>query len=217
MTSKGFPCANWATRGKLRCRLHGGAVNSGRHLSEDVHHSRSLAKARAAVVWPHPTYGIAGGLSRAETARRLPNGRFAVNAKPRQERDKTIVRAQSIIRIEEMKKRKDASVLSPVVPQPVPPVVPWSNKTKGEKLSELVDLSLEQNRRILSLEFDPDDRSPANLKLISILSNTALQVISQRAKLDRGILCAVDEAERQRREILEHMSDVFEKAAKEKP
>jgi hypothetical protein len=209
MTSKGFPCANWATRGKLRCRLHGGAVNSGRHLSEDVHHSRSLAKARAAVVWPHPTYGIAGGLSRAETARRLPNGRFAVNAKPRQERDKTIVRAQSIIRIEEMKKRKDASAL--------PPVVLWSDKTKGEKLSELVDLSLEQNRRILSLEFDPDDRSPANLKLISILSNTALQVISQQGKLDRATLCAVDEAERQRREILEHMSDVFEKAAKEKP
>ena len=90
----GPPCRRIAAPGKLRCIFHGGARGHGRHLSEDRHHSQSLAKAHAKK-WsvPHDYNSSPGGLVRAATAVRLPNGRFAPNNRPRQKRDRLVAKA----------------------------------------------------------------------------------------------------------------------------
>ena len=87
-------CRKPVVPGKNRCFRHGGATT--RHKSEDEHHSRSLAAAnaaRAAMTWPHRTDGRPGGLVRAATGARLPNGRFAPNARLLPKRDRILAKA----------------------------------------------------------------------------------------------------------------------------
>src|SRR6516165_5170740 len=90
----GPPCRRRAAPGKLRCIFHGGARGHGRHLTEDAHHSQSLAKANARK-WSvlHNHNSTPGGLVRAATAERLPNGRFAPNNGPPRKRDKLVAKA----------------------------------------------------------------------------------------------------------------------------
>src|SRR5215471_7569032 len=78
-------CRQPAVHGSLRCRHHGGAPGSGVHLSDDAYHSRSIAIARAAAQQTPHTYNKRpeiGGLVRATTAIRGPDGRFLPNASP---------------------------------------------------------------------------------------------------------------------------------------
>jgi hypothetical protein len=173
-----------------RCRLHGGVASIGRHTSEDRSHSVSLALARAAVTWPHPTDGTPGGLARAETAVRLPNGRFAPNAAPRPKRDKIVTKALTVIRMTR-KQRHDRNTL-PVIPASAP-VVPWSEKTKADRLAELADLSMEQSRKILSIELDLNDLSPGGVRQLAIVSNHALGILSAQIKVDEAKLRATRE------------------------
>jgi hypothetical protein len=87
-------CRKPVVPGKNRCFRHGGATT--RHKSEDEHHSRSLAAAnaaRAAMTRPHHTDGRPGGLVRAATGARLPNGRFAPNARRLPKRDRIVAKA----------------------------------------------------------------------------------------------------------------------------
>ena len=87
-------CRKAVASGKNRCFRHGGATT--RHKTEDEHHSRSLAAAnaaRAAMTRPHRTDGRRGGLVRAATGARLPNGRFAPNARPVPKRDRIVAKA----------------------------------------------------------------------------------------------------------------------------
>jgi hypothetical protein len=92
--------------------MHGGVANIGSHLTEDVHHSRTLAAARASVRWPHHTVGRNGGLVRAATGARLPNGRFAPNTAPQPKRDRLIAKALAGVIATQKKRRmaKDASL-----------------------------------------------------------------------------------------------------------
>jgi hypothetical protein len=96
--ANGLPCQRAPKAGFLRCSRHGGVPNIGRHLSEDAHHSRSLAKANARK-WlvPHHNNGTPGGQARAATARRLRNGRFAANRAPLPKRAKLVAKATSAI------------------------------------------------------------------------------------------------------------------------
>lgn len=64
------------------------------------------------------------------------------------------------------------------------PLVPWSEKSKADRLSDLADMGLEQSRRILAIDVDPSDLSRENLKLMSIVSNVALTVLSTQVKVD---------------------------------
>jgi hypothetical protein len=87
-------CRKAVASGKNRCFRHGGATT--RHKSEDEHHSCSLAAAnaaRAAMTRPHRTDGRPGGLVRAATGARLPNGRFAPNARVLPKRDRIVAKA----------------------------------------------------------------------------------------------------------------------------
>jgi hypothetical protein len=76
------------------------------------------------------------------------------------------------------------------LPAPVAeePVVPWASKPKGERLSDVVDRGLEQVRRVLEKELDPNDCSPAGVKLLSIVTNAALTVLSLQLRLDETAL-----------------------------
>jgi len=97
-TRAGGSCRKLALGGRRRCRLHGGVLNIGRHLTEDAHHGRSLAKANAAK-WlrPHQNNGLPGGLVRAATAMRMPNGRFAPNALSQPRRDRLVGKALGMV------------------------------------------------------------------------------------------------------------------------
>src|SRR5215470_10712853 len=78
-------CRQPAVRGSLRCRHHGGAPGTGVHLTEDARHSRSIVIARAAAQQTPHTYDKRpeiGGMVRAATAIRGPDGRFLPNASP---------------------------------------------------------------------------------------------------------------------------------------
>jgi hypothetical protein len=96
--------------------MHGGVANIGRHRTEDVHHSRTLAAARAEVRWPHRTDGRPGGLVRAATGTRLPNGRFAPNAALQPKRDRLIAKALAGVIATQKERRMAKQVSLRVVP-----------------------------------------------------------------------------------------------------
>jgi hypothetical protein len=98
----------------------------------------------------------------------------------------------------EMAKRKP-ELPAPAVDLPVDAPsanapVPWSDKTKAERLSELADMGMEQSHRILSIEFDPDDISPGNVKRMAIVSNHALAILGAQIKVDQERLKAARES-----------------------
>jgi hypothetical protein len=174
----GRRCRKLAAAGKLRCHLHGGAPGSGRHLSEDAHHSGSFSKARAARTPLYPLDHPAGGRERARRAIRGPDGRYLPGG--RQPPDKYIARAQRIIEGLIMAKRT-----VPALPAEAAALTakPWVELSKSEKLSAVVDLGLDVARKILELDVDPD-----NVRLLAQIKDTALSVISQQIRVDEGRL-----------------------------
>ena len=128
-TRRGGYCQQLPSEGRLRCFRHGGAPGNGCHLTEDKHHSESLAKARAAVRWPHAQNSAPGGLVRAATGARLPNGRFAPNAAPQPKRVRIVAKALAGVIATQKERRMakeatlqivsdDPSVDEPWVPAP---------------------------------------------------------------------------------------------------
>lgn len=80
----GVYCRKRPCRGSLRCRHHGGP-GSGIHHTDDAHHSRSIAIALAARrgrPQNHDRRPEIGGMVRAATAARGPDGRFLPNPNP---------------------------------------------------------------------------------------------------------------------------------------
>jgi hypothetical protein len=116
--------------------------------------------------------------ARGEIAR-FPNGRLRGVPNGARAPDKYIRRAQRQLELMIMERTNAA--------QPALPV-PFEEKTKGDRLSELVDRALEQNRRILSSEFDPNDLDPANLKRMSLVLTAAQMVFSLQFKVDEARL-----------------------------
>jgi hypothetical protein len=117
---------------------------------------------------------------------KFPNGRKSGVRGRSRSANKTIARAR---RVQEEGKMARTNLPAAVVAEESAPV-PWGRKPKNERLADLVDQSLEQTRRILGIEFDPEDRSPAGIKLVSVIATTALAVIAQQAKLDEAALRA---------------------------
>jgi hypothetical protein len=74
-----------------------------------------------------------------------------------------------------------------------PPVVtaekPWDRMTKGEKLSFATDLGLDVVKAILELGVDP-----SNPKVLNIVKETALTVVSTQVKVDQEKMRAAREA-----------------------
>src|SRR5262249_27034202 len=82
--ASGVYCRKRPCRGSLRCRHHGGP-GSGIHHTDDAHHSRSIAIALAARrgrPQNHDRRPEIGGMVRAATAARGPDGRFLPNPNP---------------------------------------------------------------------------------------------------------------------------------------
>ena len=184
----GFYCKRLAARGHLRCRLHGGTVHSGKHVSEPPDHRFSLARANAAVSLPHRQNPRPGGLARADRATRLPNGQFAPEP-PRPPRDQMTTRALSTIRVIQMARRK--SLPTPPVGQSKVATKPWTELTKAERLNTATDLALGIVKDILELGVDPSD-----VKLLAQVKDTALTVISQAIRLGESELRMRDPAAR---------------------
>jgi hypothetical protein len=113
---------------------------------------------------------------------KFPSGRKPRGAK-RRSSNRTIARAQRAI--EEIMMAK-TTMPAPLAEQPAP--APWAKKPKGERLSDVVDMGLEQVRRVLEKELDPNDCSPAGVKLLSIVTNAALTVLSLQLRLDEAAL-----------------------------
>jgi hypothetical protein len=92
--------------------FHGG-WSIGDRQTEDCRHTRSLTKARS-TAWlkPHNNNGTPGGLVRAATASRLPNGKFARNGTPQPKRDRLVAKALArvIAAQKEQRRAKEANL-----------------------------------------------------------------------------------------------------------
>jgi hypothetical protein len=190
-TRGGGRCGNAPVPGHWRCRLHGGLSSGPRHLTTDATAARIFRMQRGRLRWLASLR--AAGL-------KVPCGRKACGSRPRSQY-RLAAKAQKAIeeRMAVMTKKKTAP--PPALPQgtapaPTEPVTPAGGpvalpkKSKGERLSDLTDLGLEQARIILGADIDPNDRSPSALKQMSIVANVALQIIGQQARLDEAALRA---------------------------
>ena len=98
-----------------------------------------------------------GGLARAQTAARGPDGRLLPNTGPAPKRDKTVTRAMTVIRMAKAKNKgpgksgnRPAVLPSGELPA-VPAERPWDQMSKGEKLSAAADMALDIAKAILEL------------------------------------------------------------------
>jgi hypothetical protein len=103
---------------------------------------------------------------------RFPGGRRPRGSPPLS-KDKTIRRAQRIIEAEiEMARKKKQSLLT------LAPKV-WRELTRAEKLERAADLGLDRAFEILQLGVNPLDP-----KILAIVQNTALTVISRQIAIE---------------------------------
>ena len=65
------------------------------------------------------------------------------------------------------------------------PERPWSELTKAEKLGDVTNVALDIAREILALGVDPSDP-----KILQIVKDTALSVISNQIRVDTAVLAA---------------------------
>src|SRR5690242_12302237 len=145
---RGF-CRGWAVPGSRRCRFHGGAPGSGRHLTEDAAHSVSLGKARAAVRRRPAAGAQAGGRANAATAARAANGRFVAKPKPATPRVRVKVVAKALTRVKRAMSEREYDRRDGTLPAIADK--PWSEMTKAERLSTATDLALGIAKEILEL------------------------------------------------------------------
>ena len=62
---------------------------------------------------------------------------------------------------------------------PILPAAPWQDQTNAEKLTTLTGKALERTREILELPCDP-----GNLKLLAIVKDAALSILSTQVRVD---------------------------------
>lgn len=217
-TRRGTLCKRIPRAGFLRCFRHGGAPGNGRHLSENRHHSVSLAKARAAA-WlrPHANNGLPGGLSRAETAARLPNGRFVPSAGPRPQRDKNIIRALTVVRMAKAKQKGDRK--SGNLPAVAEPASDPATVSLADAFCQAGDQALARMQELLGVQIDvqqladpawladPEHRKIAAmlLKLTGVQMNVALGIISGQLRVGKRLI-EEEEKERSRQAALEELA-----------
>jgi len=103
--------------------------------------------------------------------KRFPGGRRPKGA-PKLSRDPQIAKAQRIIEV-----RLAMAVKAGL------PAKPWSELSKGEKLSANTDLSLDVTRRILELGVDASDP-----KTLAMVKDVALSTIAMQIKVEQGKL-----------------------------
>ena len=114
---------------------------------------------------------------------RFPNGRRARHL-PKLSRDPTIRRAQRIV--EKMKAGADHDIAA--VPER-----PWSELTHPEKLDKETGLALDIAAKILNdgvQLLERDGLEGADIKLVTMIKDTALQVISTQVRVDNAKLTA---------------------------
>jgi len=131
---------------------------------------------------------------------RFPNGRRARHLPPLA-RDTTIRKAQRILeRLVSMSGNGNATSVGQV---PVTPSEdrPWEMLTKAQKLAAAADLALDAAYKILQLGVDPADP-----KLLAIIKDTALSVISHQIRVDTAALSATAP----RRDVREMSSAEFD-------
>lgn len=171
-TSRGGRCLRAARPGQMRCHYHGGGRGTGRHRSEDAHHSKSLAKARAAVTWPHAQKSAPGGLVRAATAVRGRDGRFVAGKATKEQKGL-------------MQHARDAETEINMVLENLPavPDKPPAEMTNGELFSDNLRETLLFNREVLKRPTDWGDPELLKLKKEIALSTQAQAVRIRVAEL----------------------------------
>jgi len=158
ITRRGGRCARQPAAGRRRCKRHGGASSGPRTPA-----GKAAAIAAATAGRRRWLQRMRAAKARGEIAR-FPNGRLRGVPNGARAPDKYIRRAQRQLELMIME------------------------RTNAARLSELVDRALEQNRRILSSEFDPNDLDPANLKRMSLVLTAAQMVFSLQFKVDEARL-----------------------------
>jgi hypothetical protein len=122
---------------------------------------------------------------------RFPQGRKRRGSAPRS-KDKTIARAQRLIEEFKMAIKK---ITAPALPSEAAP------PSKAERLSKATELALDIVRQILELGVDP-----ADVKLLAQVKDTALSVISQKIRVDKGALRSQSAAEQHRSLVLAELA-----------
>jgi hypothetical protein len=104
---------------------------------------------------------------------RFPNGRRA-RGLPQLSKDPKVRKAQRLIEAK-MAEREPAEGQGR----------PWPQLTKAEKLGAVTDVALDIAREILALGVDPSDT-----RILQIVKDTALSVISNQIRVDTAVLAS---------------------------
>jgi len=168
--------------GRLRCALHGGASTSARTADGKERQVEALQAGRTRWVERMREAKARGELER------FPGGRRKRDLPPLA-KDPIIRRAQRFI--EAMMSGRELTEGE---------ARPWPTLSKAEKLGAVTDVALDIAREILALGVDPRDT-----KILQIVKDTALSVISNQIRVDTAVLVASVSApggltEEQRRE-----------------
>ena len=162
-------CGEPPMSGNLRCRWHGARGGRPKGIPEHPHSRAARLEGRRRWV-----ERMRGAKARGEIER-FPNGARARDLPPLS-KDRTIRRAQRLL--EKAKVMADQEIAT--VPER-----PWSELTKAEKLGDVTNVALDIAREILALGVDPSDP-----KILQIVKDTALSVISNQIRVDTAVLAA---------------------------
>ena len=175
-TRSGNACELEALPDKLRCRQHGSAGGRPRGISEHPNSRASWLEGRRRWVEEMRQAQAAGQIER------FPGGRRARSLPPLS-RDPIIRKAQRIV--EKAKAMADQDIATV-------PGRPWSELSHPEKLDLETGQALDIAAKILrdGAQLLERDGLGADIKLITMIKDTALQVISTQVRVDIGKLAA---------------------------
>jgi len=178
-TRTGAACHFEALPDKLRCRLHGSA--GGRPPGTPMHDNTRAAIAEGRRRWVER---MREAKARGEIER-FPGGRRK-RGLPSLSKNPTIRKAQRILEKAKAKAMTDQKILA--VPER-----PWSELSHPEKLDRETGKALDIAAKILdggAQLLERDGIEGADIKLVTMVKDTALQVISTQVRVDNAKLAA---------------------------
>jgi hypothetical protein len=180
---KGTHCQQPAVRGSLRCHWHGARCGRPKGIPEHPNSRAARLEGRRRWVERMNEAKAAGLITR------FPNGARARSLPPLA-KDKTLRRAQRIL--EKAKAMADRDIAKPAER-------PWSELTHPEKLDKETGVSLDITAKILNDGAELLERqglTGTDIKLVTLVRDTALAVIGNQIKIDTATLTASGPARR---------------------
>jgi hypothetical protein len=174
-------CRKPALTGRLRCRLHGGRSGRPPGIPLRTHENTALQAGRARWVERMRLLKARGLVAK------FPVGRKPGSAGRTRSKDKTIARAQRVLKTVAMAINRTRGLAPFVEPGAAPGSLPARPLSKADKHSLATDLALDIVQQILELGVDPSDP-----KILAQVKDTALTVIGQAIRLSENELRRVD-------------------------